>query len=246
MLGVRSRRPPPLRDEKSLAAWNGLLISALARAAFALDNPLYPERGARAGDFVLSRMRVDGRLRRSFKDGQARLRAYLQDCAFVIAGLLDLFETTGELRWLREAMALDAILESDFEDPKAGGFFLVGAGHEPLLAREKPASDGAEPSGNSVHALNLLRLHELATDDAYRRRAEGTLAAFAPSLSDHPEALPEMLLAVEFHHDVARQIVIVAPSETRPSRAPPARQARPRRSSHGLRVREAALQEADE
>ena len=212
LLEVRSERPLPLRDEKSLAAWNGLMISALARSAFVLDDALYAERAARAADFVLTRMRVDGRLLRSFKDGQARLRAYLQDYAFVIAGLLDLFETTGEPRWLQEAVALDDVLEGSFEDREGGGFFLIGEGHEPLLAREKPASDGAVPSGNSVHALNLLRLYELTTDDGYRRRAERTLTAFAPSLSGHPAALPEMLLAVDFHHGVPKEIVIVTPS----------------------------------
>ena len=212
LLEVRSERSAPLRDEKSLAAWNGLMISALSRAAFVLDDEHFAERATRAADFVLTRMRVDGRLRRSFKDGQARLRGYLEDYAFVIAGLLDLFETTGEPRWLREAMALDEVLEGSFEDPEGGGFFLVGEGHEPLLAREKPASDGAEPSGNSVHALNLLRLYALTTDDGYRRRAERTLTAFAPSLSSSPAALPEMLLAVEFHHDMPKEIVIVTPS----------------------------------
>ena len=212
LLEVRSERPAPLRDEKSLAAWNGLMISALSRAAFVLDDDRYAERATRAADFVLSRMRVDGRLRRTFKDGQARLRGYLEDYAFVIAGLLDLFETTGEPRWLVEAVALDEVLADSFEDPEGGGFFLIGEGHEPLLAREKPANDGAEPSGNSVHALNLLRLYELTTEDQYRRRAERTLTAFAPSLGGHPAALPEMLLAVEFHHDVAREIVIVTPS----------------------------------
>jgi uncharacterized protein YyaL (SSP411 family) len=209
---VRSARPPPLRDEKSLAAWNGLMISAFARAGFVLGDDGYAARAARAADFVLARMREGDLLHRSFKDGRARLRGYLDDYAFVIAGLLDLYETTGEPRWLRAAIDLDAVLARSFEDPEGGGYFLTGEGHEPLLAREKPALDGAEPSGNSVQALNLLRLHELTTDDGYRRRAERTLAALGPSLSIHPSALPEMLLALDFHYDVAKEIVIVTPS----------------------------------
>jgi uncharacterized protein YyaL (SSP411 family) len=212
LLAVRAERPAPLRDEKSLAAWNGLMISAFARAAFALNEPAYAIRAAQAADFVLTRMRDGERLLRSYKDGRAHLRGYLEDYAFVIAGLLDLFEATGEPRWLREAVALDGVLERSFEDRENGGYFLVGEGHEPLLAREKPATDGAEPSGNSVQALNLLRLHELTTDDGYRRRAERTLAAFAPTLAGHAAALPEMLLAVDFHRDVAKEIVIVTPS----------------------------------
>jgi uncharacterized protein YyaL (SSP411 family) len=213
LLEVRAERPPPLRDEKSLAAWNGLMISAFARAAFVLGDDHYAARAARAADFVLTRMREGGLLHRSFKDGRARLRGYLDDYAFVIAGLLDLYETTGEARWLRAAIDLDGVLARAFEDPEGGGYFLIGEGHEPLLAREKPALDGAEPSGNSVQALNLLRLYELTTDDGYRRRAEGTLTALGPSLSAHPSALPEMLLAVDFHHDVPKQIVIVTPSQ---------------------------------
>jgi uncharacterized protein YyaL (SSP411 family) len=188
------------------------MISAFARAAFVLDEQGYAARAARAADFVLTRMRDGDRLHRAFKDGRAHFRGYLDDYAFVIAGLLDLYETTGEPRWLREAVALDAVLERSFEDSEGGGYFLVGEGHEPLLAREKPAMDGAEPSGNSVQALNLLRLHELTTDDRYRLRAERTLAAFAPTLSGQPGALPEMLLAVDFHRDVAKEIVIVTPS----------------------------------
>jgi uncharacterized protein YyaL (SSP411 family) len=212
LIEVRSERPAPLRDEKSLAAWNGLMISAFARAAFVLGEDDYAARAARAADFVLTRMRDGGLLHRSFKDGRARLRGYLDDYAFVIAGLLDLYETAGEPRWLRAAIDLDGVLARSFEDPEGGGYFLIGEGHEPLLAREKPAADGAEPSGNSVQALNLLRLHELTADDGYRRRAERTLAALGPSLSAHPAALPEMLLAVDFYHDVPKEIVIVTPS----------------------------------
>jgi uncharacterized protein YyaL (SSP411 family) len=208
---ARARRPPPHRDEKVLVAWNGLMISALARAAFVLKEPDYARRAERAAAFVLSRMRVDGRLRRSFKDGRARHDAYLDDYAFLVAGLLDLYEATGQPRWLREAVALDSVLEKHYQD-KAGGCFMTSDDHEALLAREKPAYDGAEPSGNSVQALNLLRLHELTTNDRYRQRAEATLRAFGAMLSRAPAALSQMLLAVDFHLDTPKEVVIVAPA----------------------------------
>jgi uncharacterized protein YyaL (SSP411 family) len=211
LYAARARRPPPLRDEKVLAAWNGLMISAHARASLVLDDDRYAQRAARAADFVLTRMRRDGRLLRSFKDGQARANGYLDDYAFVIAGLLDLYEAVGEPRWLREALALDAVLEKQHEDAEKGGFFMTSHDHEPLLAREKPAYDGAEPSGNSVQLLNLLRLHELTTDDRYRRRAERALAAFGSGLARNPASLSEMLLAVDFHLDTPKEVVIVAP-----------------------------------
>ena len=151
LYAARARRPPPLRDDKVLAAWNGLMIAALARAALVLDDAAYAQRAARAAEFVLGRMRVDGRLRRSFAGGAAHHDAYLADYAFMIAGLLDLYEATGERRWLDQSIELDRVLADHYEDA-AGGFFATSDDHETLLAREKPADDGAEPSGNSVQA----------------------------------------------------------------------------------------------
>ena len=211
LYAARSKRPPPLRDEKILAAWNGLMISAHARAALILGEEVYARRAERAADFVLTRMRKDGRLLRSYKDGQARHDAYLEDYAFMIAGLLDLYEATSNPRWLRESIALDGVLESSYEDKKGGGFFLTSVDHEKLLAREKPSYDGAEPSGNSVQALNLLRLHEFTTKDSYRVRWERTVGAFYQVLSSAPSAISEMLLAVDFYLDTPKEIVIVAP-----------------------------------
>jgi hypothetical protein len=208
---VRARRPAPLRDEKILAAWNGLMISAYARGALVLDERRYAEIAARAADFVLARMRAGGRLRRSHVDGRAEHNAYLDDYAFVIAGLLDVHEATSDPRWLREAISLDRTLELHYEDRESGGYFRTSDDHETLLAREKPGYDGAEPSGNSVQALNLLRLHELTTADSYRRRAERTLGAFAGALERGPMALSEMLVALDFHTDTPKEILIVVP-----------------------------------
>jgi uncharacterized protein YyaL (SSP411 family) len=207
LYAARAKRPPPLRDDKILAAWNGLMISAYARAALALGDPGWADRAARAAGFVLDHMRRDGRLFRSWRDGHAEHPAYLDDYAFLVAGLLDLYEATGEARWLREAIALDAVLAAHYEDGE-GGFFMTADDSEELLAREKPAWDGAEPSGNSVHALNLLRLHELTTDDAYRRRAERTIDAFGPRLASDPVRLSEMLLALDWRLDAPKQVVV--------------------------------------
>jgi len=208
---ARATRPAPLRDEKILSAWNGLMISAYARGAFVLDEARYAQIAARAADFVLANMRKKGRLLRSYKDGEARHNAYLDDYAFLAAGLLDLYEVTHEPRWLREAIALDRVLAKHYEDEGAGAFFMTSDDHEKLLAREKPGYDGAEPSGNSVHALNLLRLYELTTDDAYRKRADRTLRAFGITLDRAPTALSEMLLAVDFRTDTPKEIILVAP-----------------------------------
>jgi uncharacterized protein YyaL (SSP411 family) len=209
---ARAKRPQPARDEKILTAWNGLMISAYAEAALVLGNPAYEAKAARAADFVLNRLRKDDRLLRSFTHGSAATDAYVEDYAFLIAGLLDLFEASGNPRWIQEAVALDATLEGHYEDASGGGFFRTSDDHATLLAREKPGYDGAEPSGNSVEALNLLRLRELTSDRRYGQRAERTLGAFGRTLSEHPESLSEMLLALDFQLGSPKEIVLVAPT----------------------------------
>ncbi len=208
----RSQRPAPLRDDKVLVAWNGLMISAFAKAALILGERGYVAPAIAAADFILGSMRSEGRLSRSFMRGKARHNAYLDDYAFLAAGLLDLFEATGDARWLEESIALDQVLASHYED-EAGGFFMTSDDHESLLVREKPSYDGAEPSGNSVALLNLLRLHELTTNDEYRQRAERALGAFGQLVTKVPTAVSEMLLALDFLLDRPREIVIVTPGD---------------------------------
>jgi uncharacterized protein YyaL (SSP411 family) len=215
LYAARAKRPAPPRDEKIVTAWNGLMISALGRASLVLGEDGYAGQAERAAHFILTHMQKDGRLLRSYRDGRPGPEGYLDDYAFLIAGLIDLYEATGDLRWLRHAIALDAVLEKNYEDKERGGFFMTGHDQEALLAREKPAFDGAEPSGNSVQTLNLLRLHELTTEDRYRQRAERTLRAFGERLSRAPEAHSEMLRALDFRLDTPKEIVIVTPSHRR-------------------------------
>ena len=208
---ARAPRPPPLRDEKILTSWNGLMISAHARAALVLGEDRYAGRAERAADFLWKNLRRDGRLLRSYRAGRAGRNAYLDDYAFFIAALLDLYEVTGRPERLDQALSLEADLETHYEDSTGGGFFMTSNDHERLLAREKPGYDGAEPAGNSVAAMNLVRLHELTGDDRYRRKAESTFRAFSKTIERSPAALSEMLLALDFHLDRAKQILIVAP-----------------------------------
>ena len=210
MYAARAQRPAPARDEKILASWNGLMIGAYARAALALGDREYADRAARAAEFVLARMTTkDGRLLRTFERTEAHLDAYLDDYAFLIAGLIDVYEATGDPQWIAKAKGLDATLAELFEDKDAGGFFLTSVDHQVLAVREKPGFDSAEPSGNSVETMNLLRLAELTSDDAYRKRAMHTLRAFGARLTDGPTALSEMMLAVDFVLDAPKEIVIV-------------------------------------
>jgi hypothetical protein len=210
---ARLRRPPPIRDEKILTAWNGLMISTYARAGLVLDDPAYTLTAATAADFLLNKLyrEKEKRLYRSYMDGQVRHNGYLDDYAFFTAALLDLYEATFDIKWLHQAITLDTALEEHFEDPSAGGFFMTADDHETLLTREKPAYDGAEPSGNSVALLNLMRLHEFTTDDRYRQRADKAMKAFSGTLQSMPAALTEMLIALAFHLDKAKEIIIVTP-----------------------------------
>jgi uncharacterized protein YyaL (SSP411 family) len=208
---ARSRKPPPLRDEKILTSWNGLMISAHARAGLILANSQYTDRAIQAAQFVLKRLYINNRLYRSYKDNKAYQNAYLDDYAFLTAALLDLYEATQDPQWLKNAIEIDRLLEKNFEDMKNGGFFMTSNNHEELLTREKPTYDGALPSGNSIAVLNLLRLSEYTTKESYWKRAEKALKSFSGILTTNPVALSEMLLAVDFYLDNPKEIIIVAP-----------------------------------
>ena len=211
LYAARALRPPPLTDRKVLASWNGLMISAFARAGLAFDRADYVDRAARAADYLLKAHFAEKRLHRSSLAGVARHAGLLEDHAFFAAGLVDLFEATGDARWLGSALELHATLSRRFADPQ-GGFFRTPADHEALLAREKPAYDGAEPTGNSVAALTLLRLSELTGEALHREEAARLLSSFGSLLGGMPAALGEMLLAVHFFLADAREVVLVRPA----------------------------------
>ncbi len=217
LLRARRERVAPHTDRKILAAWNGLAISAFSRAAQVLRDPAHAAVAARAAAFAREQMSAPSlagrgaRLRRSSFEARADGDGFLDDYAFLIAGLLDLFEASQDADWLRFALALQAELDARFWDERAGGYFFTADDQERLLARQKPVADGAEPSGNSVALENLLRLYELTGDERFRGRAEGSLRAFAGPLERHPAAAPRLLAALDFHTDLVKQIVIVTP-----------------------------------
>ena len=214
LLAARARREPPATDRKILVAWNGLMVSAFACGALVVGEPRYRAAARTAAALLVERAMVGDRLRHEISERRALGEPFLDDYAFLIAGLLDLFEVDPDPRWLRQAIALQARLDADFADGTAGGYFFTAAGHEALLTRPKPDDDGALPAGNSVAALNLLRLAELTGDDRYRARAEGVLRAFGEVIEHAPSALPAMLSALDFRLDRAKEIVVVS---SRPS-----------------------------
>ena len=226
----RLSRVPPSRDEKILGAWNGLMISALAVAGRVLGEARYTEGARRAADFVLEHMRdPQGDLVRSFKSRAAAARTststssglgFLDDFAFVTAGLIELYQSTFEPRYLREALRLANATEQHFADP-GGGWFMTGAAHEALIARERPAYDGAEPSGASVALMNVLRLGTYTDDSRWRGIAERGFRSLAHVLGDRSVLLTEALLALDYYWDEPREIALVWPeTRTRSAAAP--------------------------
>jgi uncharacterized protein YyaL (SSP411 family) len=209
LLEARAKRPPPLRDEKVLAAWNGLMISAFARAGLAFRDTRYTEAAGKAADFVLGRMRSEGRLHRVSLSGRASGPAYVDDYAFVVAGLLDLYEAAPNPRWLEEALALQKSLDTWYADEIYGGYYRAASDGETLIAREKPKRDGALPSGNSVAALNLLRLSAFTSGDAWQEKAELAFAGYHETLQLRPESAAELLIALDLAIAPKKEILLV-------------------------------------
>ncbi|MFY9725894.1 MAG: thioredoxin domain-containing protein [Bryobacteraceae bacterium] len=211
LLAARAARVRPHLDDKILTAWNGLMISAFALGGTVLEEPRYAAAARRAADFTLSRLfqPETGRLLRRYREGEAAIPAFLEDYALFTQALLDLYEAQFDRRDLEWAVRLAEKQSALFEDSAGGGFFHSPAGDPSLVLRLKEDYDGAEPSGNSIAILNLLRLAQVTGRAGFRASAERALAAFAPRLAHAPVALPAMLTACEFYLAEPRQIVIV-------------------------------------
>jgi len=209
LFAARERRIHPHKDDKILTDWNGLMIAALAKGAQALHQPEFSDAAKKAADFFLSIMRDgQGRLLHRYRDGEAALPSHVDDYAFLIWGLLELYEATFEVRYLRAALDLNKDFMERFWDGHAGGFFFTAEDSESLLMRKKEAYDGATPSGNSVAALDLLRLGRITADESLERRAEQIGRTFSGSIRQFPSAYTQMLIATEFAVGPSREIVI--------------------------------------
>jgi len=208
---AREARVRPHLDDKVLTAWNGLMISAFAKAGAVLDEPRYAEAARRAADFLVSRMYdpATGVLRRRYRRGDAAISGFLDDYAFFIQALLDLYESGFELRDLELAVRLAGKQAELFEDAENGAFYSTGAGDPTLVMRMKEDYDGAEPSANSIAALNLLRLAQVTGRRDFQESANRTLGAFASRIAAAPVGVPQMLVAYEFSISKPKQIVLV-------------------------------------
>ena len=206
---ARSKRIRPGLDDKRLTSWNALTIAALAEAGAVLEREDYLEAARQCAEFVLDRLREDGRLLRTYKDGEARLNAYLEDHAFLLEALLTLYESTFERRWFDEARALADTMIARFGDPERGGFFSTSDDHEALIARRKEIGDHPIPSGNSSAAMGLLRLAALTGDRAYEQQAESVFRLFARAAAQSPEAFAHLLRALDFHLSATKEVALI-------------------------------------
>jgi len=190
--------------------WNGLMIAALAQGARVFDEPLYKHAAERAAEFTLKEMlTTDGRLLHRYRAREAAIMANLDDYAFFIWGLIELYETTFEVKYLQTALDLNKAMITHFWDDAGGGFYFSPDDGEDLLVRQKEVYDGAIPSGNSVAMLNLLRLGRITANVDFEKKASRIGQAFARSLKDYPSAHTQLMLALDFAAGPSHEIIVV-------------------------------------
>lgn len=199
---------PPGTDDKLLTDWTALAISAFALAARLLADERYEAAARKAADRILARCRArDGSLLHRQRGAESGIAGFASDYAYLIEALLDLYEATFEPRYFREAIALQAIFDARFGDPR-GGYFLAEASHDGLVLRPREFVDGATPSSNSIAAMNLLRLHSFTGEARYREAAEKIFTLFSAYLTRIPSAVPRLLAALDYATDRSREVVL--------------------------------------
>ena len=219
----REKRVKPFRDEKIITAWNGLMLAAFAEAAAILDSEEYLNVAKGNADFLLEHLRepggesqagmpaVQSRLLRTWKDGRAKLNGYIEDHANLADGLIELYQVSGETKYLLEAKRLADVMITEFWDDENGGFFFTSNDHEELIVRNKDFYDNATPAGNSVAADVLLKLAKLFGEEKYERFAGSVLRLVAPQISRYPQGFGRALSAMEFYLAPVKEVVIVGP-----------------------------------
>ena len=214
---ARERRPRPHLDDKILTAWNGLMIAAFARAARVLvsrsSSREYLHAAGRAASFIRETLWSNDVLLRRYRDGEAAIEGYAEDYAYLIWGLLELFQAGGDAGWLEWALTLQSRLDAKFWDEKEGGWFSTTGQDPTVLLRLKEDYDGAEPAASSVAALNTLTLAHLTGDEGMLRKAERTLGRYGPRVGSAGRTVPMMLCALSAWHAGQSQIVVAGDAE---------------------------------
>jgi uncharacterized protein len=210
LFSIRAKRPRPHLDDKIIAAWNGLMVSAYALGAQVLDEPRYLEIATHAAKFLRTNLYSEKSklLYRNYRGARSDVEGFADDYAFVIQGLLDLYEASFDIEWLKFATQLQETQDRLFFDDKNGGYFSTSGKDESVFLRMKDDNDGAEPAASSIAALNLLRLSQFRDDKGMADRARKTIGAFATTLSHFPSAMPQMLVSLDYSSSKPCQIVI--------------------------------------
>jgi len=220
LFAYREKRLHPMKDDKILTDWNGLMIAALAKGAQAFDEPEYGEAARRAADFVLENMRKpDGRLWHRYRDGQVGIEANLDDYAFLVWGLIELYEAIFDAKYLRIALDLTRDMLGHFWDGDSGGLYLTPEDGEGLLVRKKEIYDGAIPSGNSVAMLNLFRIGRITTNSHLEEKAAKIGHAFSGSVKQLPSAHTQLMVALDFGIGPCYEVVIAGNANAEDTKA---------------------------
>ena len=221
LLQTRNQRPRPLRDDKIITSWNGLMISGFARAGAIFQEPRYLEAAERAANFVLATLlkKKDGTLFRRYRDGEARFPGHLDDYAFLLNGLIDLYESGGTIRYLQKAEALAQTMIAHFADSTHGGFFDSASDAKELLFRSKEQYDGAEPSGSSLAILGLARLSRLLDQESLMEIARTAAGTAMDKFKQTPSAYPQLAVALDFILDRPMQVVLAGAPDSKEMQA---------------------------
>ena len=220
LFAYREKRVHPMKDDKVLTDWNGLMIAALAKGAQAFDEPQYAEAACRAADFILGNMRKpDGRLLHRYRDSQAGVEANLDDYAFLVWGLIELYEAIFDARHLEVALELTSDMVRHFWDEDGSGLYLTPDDGESLFVRKKEIYDGAIPSGNSVAMLNLLRLGRMTATSALEEKAARIGSAFSGSVKQSPSAHTQLMVALDFGIGPCYEVVIAGNAQAEDTKA---------------------------
>jgi uncharacterized protein YyaL (SSP411 family) len=220
LFAYREKRVHPMKDDKILIDWNGLMIAALAKGAQAFNEPEYAKAACRAADFILENMRKpDGRLLHRYRDGQAGVEANLDDYAFLVWGLIELYEAIFDARHLEVALELTSDMVRHFWDEDGGGLYLTPDDGESLFVRKKKVYDGAIPSGNSVAMLNLLRLGRMTAASDLEEKAARIGSAFSGSVKQSPSAHTQLMVALDFGIGPCYEVVIAGKARAKDTKA---------------------------
>lgn len=210
LFALREKRPRPHLDDKIITAWNGLMISAMAKGFKVTGNDKYLRAATGSATFVEKNLvrKDDKTLFRRYRDGEANFQGQLDDYTFFVQGLLDLYSADFDSHWLQLAVDLTKVQIELFHDDNKGAFFDSPSTAKNILVRMKNDYDGAEPAGNSIAAMNLLRLAQITDNKKWQQKAENILSFFADGLMSHPFGRPAMAAAYDFYRQKPRQIII--------------------------------------